>query len=199
MSLSGVFEGHSLKSTQFVQRISLFLLVVAASLIFAVRHHNGLMVCVVLTLGCVVIPAGFVLARRTNEKVKQQETEERLLMQTRTFLRNEAPVCEEIPLPVLRMESNIEILARAIDGAKLPLSDFRYSGRIASLLPVAEPVVFDALPHRYAIRSSYGRRFQNPAAILPEPVCVPLNEILDAPGVVELGVLKNAIVRRYRG
>ena len=183
MTLNDAFEGHSLKTTQLMQKGSWLLLALAASLILAFRRHNGIALAVVLALATVVGPAVYVMARRMVEKVRQRETEERLMMHTRTFLQNEEPVR---PLP-LAEESDIEILARAIDGSRLPTQDFRKFAGVASLLPFGDPVVFDALPRRYAIRSLYERRFADLATSLPRPVALPLGELLPASPTQEFG------------
>src|ERR1035441_4591949 len=186
MTLNDAFEGRSIKSTQFVQRGSLLLLAVAASLMLAFQRHSGFTLGVVLAFGTVVVPVGYVVARRMIEKVRQRETEDRLLMQTRTYLQNQEPA--RGPASTGRAEeSDIEILARAIDGRKLPMQDFRKCDKIASRLPLGDPVVFDALPRRYAIRSLCDRRFADLAAKLAEPASLPLCELLPAPATQEFG------------
>jgi len=177
MTLNDAFQGHSLKTTQLMQKGSLLLLAVAASLLLAFRRHNGIMMGVVLALATVVVPAVYVVARRMVEKVRHRETEERLMMHTRTYLQNEEPARVNAA-PAGEVESDIEILARVIDGSQLPRQDFRRFHGIASLLPVADPVVFDALPRRYAVRSLYERRFADLAATLPKPATLPLSELL---------------------
>jgi proteasome lid subunit RPN8/RPN11 len=187
MTLNDAIEGNSLKATQFVQMGSLLLLAVAASLVLAFRHRGGISLGIVLALGTVVIPAGYVTARRMIAKVQQRETEDRLLMQTRTYLQNEEPVSATPVKAVKVEETDIEILARAIDGSKLPTQDFRQYEGVAALFPGGEPVVFDALPRRYAIRSLYERRFADLAATLPKPASLPLRELLPMPATQEFG------------
>jgi hypothetical protein len=174
MTLNDAFEEHSIKSTQFVQRGSLLLLAVAASLMLAFRRHNGLTLGIVLALVALVVPAGYVLSRRMIEKARNRETETRLMMHTRTFLENQEPV-RASAAGTRNVESDIEILARAIDGQKLPLQEFRRYGGMAWRQPIGDPVVFDAFPRRYAIRSLCDRRFADLAARLPEPATVPLS------------------------
>jgi proteasome lid subunit RPN8/RPN11 len=186
MTLNDAFEGQSLKTTQLMQKGSWLLLAVAASLILAFRRHNGIMLAVVLALATVVGPAVYVMARRMVDKVRQRETEERLMTHTRTYLQSEEPVRVIASLPAAA-ESDIEILARAIDGRRLPTQDFRKFAGTAFLLPVGDPVVFDALPRRYAIRSLYERRFADLAATLPRPVALPLGELLPAAATQEFG------------
>jgi proteasome lid subunit RPN8/RPN11 len=180
MTLSDAFEGNSVRTTQLMQKGSLLLLAVAASLILAFRRHYGIVLIVVLALGTVVVPAGYLLARRMRDKVRQRETEDQLMAHTRTFLRNQEPMREKV-------ESEIEMLARTIDGRKLLAQDFRKIHVIPALLPVGDPVVFDALPRRYAIRSLYERRFADLAATQPHPACEPLGELLPAPAGREFG------------
>ena len=190
MTLNDAFQGHSIKPTQLMQKGSLLLLAVTASLILTFRRHNGIMLGVVLALGTVVVPAGYVLARRVIDKVRQRETEDRLMMHTRTYLQNQEPA--RVGSAALAgkgpaVESGIEILARAIDGRKLPTQDFRKFHGIASPLPVGDPVVFDALPRWYAIRSLYERRFADLAATLPKPASLPLSELLPTPAMQKFG------------
>ena len=186
MTLNDAFEGRSIKSAQLVERGSLLLLAVAASLMLAFQRHHGITLGVVLTFATLVVPAGYVLARRVKERVRQRETEDRLMMQTRTFLRNQEPA--RGPAGAARAaEPDIEILARAIDGRKLPMEDFRKFDGISAVLPSGDSVVFDALPRRYAIRSLCERRFGDLAATLPQPVYLPLSELLPAPAAQEFG------------
>jgi|HubBroStandDraft_1064217.scaffolds.fasta_scaffold00638_14 proteasome lid subunit RPN8/RPN11 len=183
MTLNDAFEGHSLKTSQFVQKGSLLLLAVLASLILAFRRHNEITLSVLLALSVVVGPAVYLLSRRMVDKVRQRETEQRLMVHTRTYLRNEKPVRPVSPA----QESDIEILARAIDGRRLPAQGFRTFQVNAAPLPVGDPVVFDALPRRYAIRSLYERRFADLATALPKPVSLPLSELLMPPAAQEFG------------
>jgi proteasome lid subunit RPN8/RPN11 len=182
MTLNDAFEGHSLKTTQIMQKGSLLLLAIMASLILAFRRHNGITVGIVLAISTVVAPAVYVLAKRMVEKVRQRETEDQLLLQTRSYLQNVEPVRPVTP----KEESDLELLARAIDGRKLPTQGFQIH-HIASLLPAGDPVVFDALPRRYAIRGLYERRFADLASTLPRPVSLPLSELLPAPATQEFG------------
>lgn len=170
MTLNGAFEGHPLK-IQFMQKGSLLVLVAMVSLLLAFRRHNGMPLAMVMALAMVLVPLGYMLGRRFTEKMRHREMEERLMLHTKTYLQNEEPASA-----VRRKESDIEILARAIDGRRLPVQDFRRYQGMASLLPVAEPVVFDALPRRYAICSLYERRSEGLAAAMPAIVSVPLAE-----------------------
>ena len=184
MTLNDAFEGHSLKTTQLLQKGSVLLLA-AASVALAFRRHNGIVLDAVLALVTVAVPAVFMVARRIAEKVRQRETEERLLMHTRTYLRNEEPASALAKAP--KVESDIEILARAINGRKLPMQHFREFHGAAVQPPVGDPVVFDALPRRYAIRGLYERRFADLAATLPKPACLPLSELLPVSATQEFG------------
>jgi hypothetical protein len=176
MTLNGPMEGHSIKSTQFVQMASLLLLAVAVSAMLAYRRHSGIAIAVVLALGTVAVPAGWVLTRRMLGKMRQRETEDRLMTNTRTFLQSQEPArgASRIGRPV---ESDIEILARAIDGSKLPMQDYRKSRGTPAPPRLGDPVVFDALPRRYAIRTVCERRFADLAATLPEPAFEPPREL----------------------
>ena len=106
-------QGHSIKSTQLVQKGSLLLLAVTASLMLAFRRHSCWRRC----------GNG---RWKTASWCKPERT-------CRTRNRRAWPA----PLPPAKAESGIEILARAIDGRKLPIEDFRKFTAIASLLPVA--------------------------------------------------------------
>ena len=159
MTLNDAFEGHSIKSTQLMENAAWLLLPVAASLILAFAIHNGILLSLVLVLGTLVIPVVCVLTRRRTENARQRETEDLLMMNIRTYLQNQEPA---------RAVSDIEFLARAIDGRRLPTEDFRKVDEIASLVPVGYPV-FDASPRPYAIRSLYERRFADLAMTLLAP------------------------------
>lgn len=179
MTLSDAFEGHSITTTQIMQKGSLLVVAVAASLILAFGRHNGAAAGVVLALSTVVAPAVYVLGTRLVAKVRQRETEARLVMQTMSYLKSQESACvaRAVSGKAPEAESDIEILARVIDGRKLPGQDFRSFEGMAARLPDGEPVVFDALPRRYAIRTLYERRFADLAAALPKPVCLPLSEL----------------------
>jgi hypothetical protein len=183
MTLSDALEGNSLKTTQLMQKGLWLLLAVSASLILAFRPQNGITLAVVLAMATLVGPAVYVVARRTVDKVRQRETEERLLTQTRTYLQNERPVRPFVAPP----ESDIEILARAIDGRRLPMQDFRSFAGNTFLPPFGDPVVFGALARRYAIRGVCERRFANLATTLPKPVALPLADLLPAAGARQFG------------
>jgi hypothetical protein len=179
MTLNGAIQGNSLK-IQLMQKGSLLLLAAMASLFLAFQRHNGIMMGAVLAIATVVVPVGYVLMRRVTEKLLQHETEDRLMMHTRAYLRNEEPACAARVTRAAE-ESDIEILARTIDGQKLAIEDFRKFQASASPLPVGDPAVFDALPRRYATRSFCDRRFADLAALLPKPASLPLRDLLPAP------------------
>jgi proteasome lid subunit RPN8/RPN11 len=189
MTLNDAFEGRSLKTTHLIQRGSLLALAVTATLILTFGRHNGFMVGVVLALSTVVAPAVYVLGKRLMLKVRQRETEARLVMQTKDYLQNHESECvvRAVPAKGPEEESDIEILARVIDGRKLPTEDFRRCQVTASIPQEAQPVVFDALPRRYAVRSLYERRFADLAATLPKAVCMPLGEVRPAAATREFG------------
>jgi hypothetical protein len=190
MTINDALQDNSIRSAQLMQRGSLIFLAITASLMLGFRRHSGIVLGVTLALGCVVVPAAYVLARRILEKVRHRETEERLMLHTRTFQQSEEPVREAAVLPPCATETDIELLARAIDGTKLPLGGFRKFGGSITLLPEGEPVVFDALPRLYATRTISDRRFENLAATMPGAICTPLNEILYAPDTIDLGVVE---------
>jgi hypothetical protein len=156
---------------QLGQKGWLLALAVVISLTLAFRRHNGIILAEVTTLAMVAVPFGYMLRRRMAEKLRKHEMEDRLMVHTRTYLHSEEPISAR----KVRKETDIEILARTVDGRKLPIQDFRRFKGVASLLPVADPVVFDALPRRYAVRSLYEQRLAG-LATMPPIVSVPLTE-----------------------
>lgn len=177
MTLTEALEGRSLKMTRLLERGSLLLVPLAAILMLALHRHNNGAVSVFLALVALILPAAYLLSRRRVEKMRQRETEARLEIHTRSFLERQEPVR---PRNLTEDESDAEILARAIDWrSELPRGFQKFNG-IASVLPVGEPTVFDALPRRYAVRNLYERRFADPAKALPKPVFLPFSELSPA-------------------
>jgi proteasome lid subunit RPN8/RPN11 len=153
MTLNDAFEGRSQKGAPI-------LLAVLASLFLAFGRHDGIGFGAVLALAAVVVPTGYMLVRRMLAKVQQRETEERLMMHTRTYLQNEEPV-------------HGASASRAIDGRKLPLQELLGFDGIAAVLPAADPVVFDALPRHFATQTF--------CATMPELATSPMGELLPVP------------------
>ena len=151
---------------QIIETGSWLLPAAIASPILAFRPLNGITMGVALALAVIVVPAGYVLARRIRARVRRQATEARLLTQTKTYFENQVSAHGSEARG--QAESDIQILARAIDGRKLPIQDFR-KVRPASLLPIGEPVVFGEMPCR---------RPAERATIMPPPVTRPLTELL---------------------
>lgn len=183
MTPTDAFEGHSLKTTQIVQMGSLFVLLLAASLVLVLRRHGGLALAVTLALCTLVLPAVYILAKQTIASLRKRETEDRLVGQTREFLRSNEREWQQSAANFVRVseaEANAERMLASLPGGgrELPTQPFQRYGNIASVLPVGEPVVFDALPRRYAIRGIYERRFADLASTMPAPACMPLNELL---------------------
>ena len=180
MTVNVTFQRQTLKATtQIMQMGWLLLLAAVASLVLAFRHQNGITRAVVLALGTLVLPVGFVLGRRMLEKVRQRETEDRLMTNTRTYLQSQLPAQAATGAanrPVA--EFDIEKLAWAIDGQKLPTQDFRATNGLAAIIPFGEPVVFDALPHQYSGQSLLSEPRAQAAAMLPMLASVPLSELL---------------------
>lgn len=167
MTLNDAFEGQSLRTTQLMQKGSLLLLAVTASLVLAFARHNGIMLGMVLALATLVVPAVYAVTRRAMAKVQQRETEERLMVHTRVYLQNQTPA---------------QVITRT---AVVGHPDFRKCDAIVPLLPIGDPVVFDALPHRHTIQTIYQRHFPDLAAILPRTVSLPLSELTPAPAAQE--------------
>jgi hypothetical protein len=157
-------EGKSVKTTRLTQKY-LFLVLAVTILAVLMFRHDGIM----LAMGTVVVPLGYVVARRQMEKVRHRETEDRLVMQTRAYLQKSEPARGVSAAP-------------AIDGRKLPTQGFRKFEVIAFRLPFANLRVFDLLPGRNAIRSLCERPFAGRAQCLPEPASLPLSELVMAAG-----------------
>ncbi len=184
MTLNDAFEGQSPRTSQLMQK-GLFAVALTASLLLAFRYHSMVMLASALLIATVVVPTALVLVGRMRVKVQQQETEDMLMMHTRTYLQNVEPA--RIPAKTPKLETDIELLARAIDGRKLPTQSFRDFPATPAPLPDGEPVVFDALPRRYAVRSLYERRFADLASTLPRPSSLPLSELMPVPVTQEFG------------
>jgi hypothetical protein len=162
MASTDVFQRHSIESTQTVKTVLLLLLAVTATLMLGLGHHNAIMLGILLGLFTVVLPGSYMVRRSLKDKARQRETEDRLMMHTRTFLQNQEP-------------------ARPLDGWKLPIQDFRKFHGTASVRAVADPVTFGLLRRQDAIRSLYEWRFTDLSAALPGPESVPLSELLPRP------------------
>jgi proteasome lid subunit RPN8/RPN11 len=182
MTINDAFERHTIKPAQVMEVGSVLLLAIAASLMAAFRQHNRVVLALVLAFCTVVLPAVYVLGKRLMERKRQQQTEQILMMQTRTFLSTQEPA--EWRTVTAIKEPDIETLGERLlamlntDGSKLPRQGFRTHSLEAPPLPDAEAALFGALPRRYAIRSLYERRFADLATALPQPVRMPLCELL---------------------
>lgn len=191
MTINDAFERNALKPAQVMQAGAILVLAVSASLWAAFRQHNRLVLALVLAFCTVVLPAVYVLGKRLRDRIKHQQTEQRLMMQTRAFLSSQEPaewrvvtVVKE-PDPDALGEKLLEMLHT--DGSKLPRQGFRIDCPDVSPLRNAEAALFNALPRQYATRSQYERRFADLAAALFHPVRMPLSEL---PPVAEAEALE---------
>ncbi len=179
MTTNDALDGYSVRATELIQKGSLLALAAAATLILIFCRGNILMVGIVLAICTVFAPAIHVTGKRFTSKVRRRETESRLVMHTKAYLQDHEAECT-VRMPP---ESDIEILARVIDGRKLPVADFRSWPPVAAPLPIVEPILFHALPRRYATRTLCERRFANLASALPKPIRMPWQEVV--PGVAQ--------------
>ncbi len=183
MTLNDAFEGHAIQPARMAQKAAL-LMAAAASLLLVFRGRSAAAMIGGLALGTVVIPAILMLARGLITKMRQRRTEERLLMHTRVFLSSQEPAClaAAVPVPVPAEGAPAERLWAALEraGRRLPEQGFFGFRESAAPLPDGEPVVFDALPRRYAVRGTYERRMASLASALPKPVMMPFRELLPA-------------------
>ena len=145
-----------MKPVQLMQRGSLLLLALAATLLLAFRRHNGFALGLALAISTVFIPAIYVLARRVKEKTRQQETELQLMAHTRAFLSTQEPkswpaVARAAKEPDAETLGERLLATLGTDGRALPVQEFRGFQEEPTRLPVGEPVVYDALPRRYAV------------------------------------------------
>ena len=164
LTSDAAFKGQSGKTTRLMRKGS-FLVLAATMLAVLTFRHDRIMVGIVLAMGTVGCPVGYLMARRQMEKARHRETEDRLLMQTRAYLQSEEPA---------------RGVSAAIDGRKLPTQGFRKFEVIALRLPVADPRIFGVLAGWYAIRSLCERPFADLAGRLPEPASLPLSELVMA-------------------
>lgn len=186
MTINDAFEEQSLKPAQIMQMGSVLLLAVAASMLLAFRQHNRLLLGASLAFCTVALPAVYVMGKRLVLKVRQQQTEQRLILHTRNFLDTQEATSWRAVM--IAKEPDAETLGERLlaalntDGSALARPGFHAFPPKASPLPDGETVVFDALPRRYAIRGLYERRFADLAAALPMPAMTPFGGILPQAG-----------------
>jgi proteasome lid subunit RPN8/RPN11 len=182
MTINDAFESQTLKPVQLMKMGSVLLLAVAASLLLAFRPHNRLLFGLELVFCTIALPAVYVVAKRLKEKVRQQQTEQRLMMHTKAFLNTQEPTSWRaitvVKAPNAETLGERLLAALNTDGSELIRPGFRACYPDAAPAAEAETVVFDALPRRYAIRSLYERRFADLSSSLPKPATMPFSELL---------------------
>ena len=156
--------------TQLLHKGSLLLAMAVVALLLVLNRHNTLVFGVIGALGAILVPALYFLLRRLLHAVRQRQMEDRMVMQTREFLRKQEPWCP----PAAAAPESADALSRRMTprGFKDVLAGVR------TPLAGSNLVIFDALPRLYAVRNYCEHRLADLAATLPAPVTVPWNELL---------------------
>ncbi len=182
MTINDAFGTQILKPVQILERGSVLLLAIAASLMLGFRLHNRLVLGAALAVGTVIVPGVYVLSKRLRAALRSQEIESRLVAHTRTFLNAQEP---QVWMPsIAPQESDPETLGERLlaalntDGRALPRQSFRYIVMEAGPKPLGECVVFDALPTACAMRQGATTGFPALDPIPAAPPAVPLGELL---------------------
>jgi len=136
--------------TQILHMGSLLFLAVAAGLLMAFNRHNTFAFVVIGVLGTIMLPAAHVFMRRLLHALTQRETDERIVTQTREYLRRQQPWCPP-SAPLLHA------------GVRMTPQGFQevFAGVVARSLP-ARPVIFDVLPHPDTLRDHCDYRLAFP-------------------------------------
>jgi len=152
MTIDDALPGDPIRK-QLTRKGTLFLLLgVTASFTLAFRGAPGIALGIDLAIGTVVLPSGYLLARRIKAKIRQREMEDRLFMQTRRFLQSQEPAN-------MAPKSAAGMLARTIDGRKLPVQGLLERKDFQPLVRIGKPVFFSALLRQDGARSSFARGF----------------------------------------
>src|SRR5579862_296853 len=168
MAINTTFDGQSLRTTHLLQKGSLAVLAASAALILSFGRNNTALVGVLLALYTVIAPAVYMLGKRMLIKVRQRETEARLIRQTKAFLENQPQEW------ALLSQAN-----SAIAGRRLMMQDFCRYPATAAPLPAGEPTVFQPVPRHEAVQNLYEQHFADAASKLLVPVCTPWGELLE--------------------
>jgi len=152
---------------------SLVLLTAAVALLMSLNRRNPVALVAIAGLGTILAPLLYVVSRRFLRALQRRETERRMIMQTRDYLRTQE-ACE----PRATMETGDGL------GRRMTPQGFKdvFSG-VAALLPEAKPVSFGALALRGEDRTSQERRLEDLPAMQAAPVSLPFRNLLaDAAG-----------------
>jgi len=175
------FEEPSLTPAQIMRMASVLLLAIALSLMLAIRQHNRILLGLALTFCTAALPAVYVMSKRLVVRLREQETEQRLMVHTKAFLSHQEELFWQHS--AVAKEPDPETLGARLlavlntDGSALARPGLLpFPPRVA--VPEPEPVVFDALPRRYAVRNLFERRLSNGAAAMPAPALMRFGEIL---------------------
>ncbi len=152
MTIDDALPGESIKKKLTQKGTLLLLLGMTASFVLALSGAHGIGLGIELALGTVVLPSGYLLARRIRTTIRQRELEDRLLAQTRWYLQNLEPA-NSAP------KSAAGLLGRAIDGRKLPVQGPLEREDFQPLVRIGKPVFFSALLRQDGARSSSTRGF----------------------------------------
>jgi hypothetical protein len=153
--------------TKLLHNGSLLLLTAAVGLAMALNRHNTLVLGAIGVLGTILIPLSYVLLRRFLYARRQRETEDRMIGQTREYLRKQEPWS---PLRDASTESAAEAVSHAnASGSRIAPRGFKdvFAGVVAPL-PNGNPVACGALTRA----SAAGTYFE------PALVTMPLSELL---------------------
>jgi len=160
---------------------TLLLLTAAVGLAMALNRHDTLVLGGIGVLGTILIPLSHVLLRRFLRSRRQHETEDRMISQTREYLRNQEPWS---PLRDASAESDSEAVSHAnASGSRIAPRGFKdvLAGVVAPL-PNGNPVACGALTLHYAAGAYGERRAADLSATVPALVTVPLSELLPEDG-----------------
>lgn len=175
MTWSHFFAGETAGVRQYVQKgWWLLLLASGGGLILAFRRQGGMVLGVIVAALFVLVPTVYVLAQRMAAKARQKAIDDRIVMQTRTYLLNWTS-------HYARTVSNrMEIAADSTGNGLLPVVASK--SRMLSSRGFQD---FDAQPARpragiLAVCSALRRAHAGiiPSVRLPHPVLTPLSELL---------------------
>jgi len=153
--------------TKLLHNGSLLLVTAAVGLAMALNRHNTVVLGALGVLGTILIPLSYVMLRRFLHTLRQRETEDRMISQTREYLRNEEPWS---PLRDAPKESAVEAVPHAnASGSRIAPRGFKdiFDGVVAPL-PKGNPVACGALTLHHTAGAHYD----------PAPVTMPLSELL---------------------
>lgn len=144
---------------QLLHKGSLLLFTMLVGLLMALNRHDAVVLGVIGVLGTILIPLLHVVLRRLLVALRQRETENRIIMQTREYLRNQEAWS---PLSAAQAEST-EVIGRRMT----PRGFKDVFAGVAASLPGGAPVVFGA----------WSAQAAKLPAMLPAPATEPLSEL----------------------